>query len=714
MRTNNLWGLNKHLFYTIIAVALILLAVAFTLNLNSTQETRALVADQFNQEQLVIARNITARIERELGLVVKELMALSKTLSADPFLPAANADKIRQSFTGTAESGVYLIEVVDRRQGKSYGFTPFRPWVQKDISEEDLPFLNEIAARAGQAPWMSPPLFDARQIRLALGINLPGESPAKLLFHIDVRSLLNPFMVGIRSGKSGYAWVIDQGGSFLYHPESEFIGKNAFEARGLKDPAVAYHVINFIQKEKMLKGLEGTDWYYSGWHRGVTGQIRKMIAYAPAVVSENPPHYWSVAVVAPISEIEDAMKKGYLWQFMLQGFTIVVIFFGAGTIMFFLMRWSQELEKTVQERTVDLKKSEEKYRSLVESAEDFIFTVDAGGNLQSLNSFTAVFFGGTPDDFLGRPLTSLFPSDVAAKQIKLIRRVHESGKSIRDEFQLDMGDSPIWLSANFMPLKSETGDISAVLCIARDITENKKLEKQLVNTEKLASIGTLAAGVAHEVNNPLGVILGFCDLLLRKADERSQEYEDLKTIERQGMHCKEVVENLLSFARLENADNASADLNQCLREIIKVVSHFLEMNNIELITEFDDSIPRVNGDPRQLQQVFLNLINNAVAAMENGGILKIRTFLDLKQQKAVAQFQDNGCGIKKEDMDRIFEPFFTTKPEGVGTGLGLFVSYGIITKFGGTIECASTATNALGKKPGTTLTIRLVLYHQEG
>jgi len=249
--------------------------------------------------------------------------------------------------------------------------------------------------------------------------------------------------------------------------------------------------------------------------------------------------------------------------------------------------------------------------------------------------------------------------------------------------------------------------VNSVLCIARDITENKYLERQLINTEKLASLGTLAAGVAHEVNNPIGVILGFCDLLLRKAEKTSQTYEDLKTIERQGLHCKQVVENLLSFARLGEGKSEHSDINECIEDIIKVVKHTLEMRSVDLVLALAENLPLVSGDSRQLQQVFLNLINNSIYAMPAGGTLKVRTYLERQTRKVVIQVEDDGIGIKEEDMDHIFEPFFTTKPEGEGTGLGLFVSYGIITKYGGTIDCVSHHSSTL-KPRGTTFTVRLL------
>ncbi|HWR90878.1 MAG TPA: ATP-binding protein, partial [Desulfobacterales bacterium] len=323
------------------------------------------------------------------------------------------------------------------------------------------------------------------------------------------------------------------------------------------------------------------------------------------------------------------------------------------------------------------------------------------------NTFTAKFFGGAPEAFVGQHLSSAFPEPSAAHQAKLIAQVHLSGKSMREEFELPMGERSAWISANFMPVKTETGGVGAILCIARDITETKNLQRQLVNAEKLASLGTLAAGVAHEINNPLGVILGFCELLLRKADPGSQQHEDLKTIERQGLLCKETVENLLSFARAEKQPRDSSDLNACIEEITKIVRHLLEKNSIILELHLGENLPAVKGDARQLQQVFLNLITNAMAAMETGGTLTIHSFLDRSARWAVVQFQDTGIGIPPEHLDHIFEPFFTTKPEGQGTGLGLFVSYGIITSYGGAIDCASTPATALGKQSGTTFTVKL-------
>ncbi|MEW6674101.1 MAG: ATP-binding protein [Thermodesulfobacteriota bacterium] len=706
-------GTQKRIFIAVALTTLVFVSFALVMGMKSARQARDLVIDQFNEEQLVIARNVSQVVERELNLLKKEIRLLSKKISPKPFDPAVFMDDIQESFLHVIESGVLRMEVADIRSRSSYLFIPYTQWVARETAPDTLAELQAENRAPGTDVALSRPKIRPYGLSLDFSMPLQGSDTRFLIFEVNVSWFLAPFIKDIRSGKTGYAWIIDEGGLFLFHPLTDFVGKNAFEIRQEKDPTIPFGIINFIQKKKMMTGHEGTDWYISGWHRGLVGKMKKLIAYAPIAVSDSPPQRWSVAVVAPAAEIENVVKKGEWWQWLMQGFSLAVILLGAGIILFVTFRWSRNLEMTVAQRTAELKKSEDKYRSLVESAEDFIFTVDADGCFQSMNSFTANFFGGWPEKFLDKPLDSLFPQTVAEKQGKLVRQVFTLGKSARDEFKIDLGETEIWLSANFMPIKNEDGRTISVLCIARDITESKNLEKQLINAEKLASLGTLAAGVAHEVNNPLGVILGFCDILLRKADKNSQDYEDLKTIERQGFHCKEVVENLLSFARFGEGDYEYSDLNHCLAEIIKVVRHNLEMNNIELITRFADNIPLVQGEFRQLQQVFLNLINNAVAAMEGSGTLQIKTDFEKGSRKAVVQFQDDGIGIRPEDMDHIFEPFFTTKPEGAGTGLGLFVSYGIISKYGGSIDCASSTETSLGKKRGTIFTIKLLTKPRE-
>jgi two-component system, NtrC family, sensor kinase len=697
----------KSKIWMILPAALVSGLAVVLLGLWHADEMRDIVGRQFNEEQLVIARNVAGLIERELGFLERELTLIGREVASDPFNPDLHQPSLQKSLNRVIRSGVHSIRVIDTVSSRVYHYMLNAPCEVIDFDRDLLPQLPDPVNIGPDGTWFSRPVINTSNITLHMAASVPGSAGGLVTFDINISWFLNPFLQDIRSGQTGYAWIISEDGFFLYHPKSEFIGKDAFNVRQEEGPRFSFRTINSIQKEKMLKGQEGTGFYESGWHRDFHGQVRKLIAYTPIRIGRDLSRQWSIAIVAPVAEIEALVRQAYNRQLLLQFLMFSVIALSVAALFISERRWARFLEAKVAARTEDLQRSEEKYRSLVESAEDYIFAVGLDGVFQSVNTFTAEFFGGRPDDYVGKPLIGMVPRPVAETVMSRVRQVFAEGKSVRDLLEFREGPRRTWINAKFMPLKNNADEIVAVLCIGRDITEHKNLESQLINAEKLASIGTLAAGVAHEINNPLGVILGFCDLLLRKAEPGSQTHEDLKTIERQGLHCKEIVENLLSFARVGKEATETSDLNRCIEDVVKVVRHTLEINNIDLQVDLTEDMPPVAGDSRQLQQVFLNLINNAVAAMPEGGSLSIRSSQDKAQRRAVVDFEDAGTGIPEESLDHIFEPFYTTKPEGEGTGLGLFVSYGIINRYGGAIRCVSRTSGSPDGPAGTVFTIML-------
>ncbi|MEN6487000.1 MAG: ATP-binding protein [Syntrophobacteraceae bacterium] len=707
MKTARRHSLNKKVILCVIAVTGAVLMASIILTVWAGHIVRQVVTDQFNSEQLAVARGAKHFVEREFNNLERELASLARSFSENrPVQPSSSGTDFK-IFSHIMKNGVRLVEVVDveGRQKWVY-FPPGRSPTIEPLDESSLPkippgFFNEHPL------WVSVPLVRGTETYLIVAIPVQGDAPRTVYYHVNISWLLDPYLKSVCSGRTGYAWIIDGNGTFLFHPNTDYVGKNAFQVREDIFPGPYHSKIRMDQPERMLQGLEGSGFYHSNWHRGKTDAIRKLVAHTPIRISSYPPQLWSVAVTAPAHEIEEAIWKNLYWQLIFLGLVVSVLALAAGTIFCLEMRWCRTLENLVQSRTNDLKLSEENYRSLVESAEDFIFTLDMDGCFVSVNSFTARFFGSSPDRLIGQCIYRVFSEEITERFVERVNDVFENGKSVRDEFQLQDSFSPFWIGVNFMPLRDENGHVKAALCIARDITESKKLEKQLISSEKLASLGTLSAGVAHEINNPLGVILGFCDLLLRRKEPGSQEYEDLKIIERQGLYCKEITESLLSFTRLDHSHRGYVDLNECLRDAVRIAQHTLEMNDIHLVREFGADIPQIPGDCRLLQQVFLNLITNAVAAMRGGGQLVIRTRVEKGGRNAIVQVEDNGIGIPPENLEHIFEPFFTTKPEGEGTGLGLFVSYGIVSNTGGTIECHSQTAGAVGDKSGTVFTIML-------
>lgn len=223
--------------------------------------------------------------------------------------------------------------------------------------------------------------------------------------------------------------------------------------------------------------------------------------------------------------------------------------------------------------------------------------------------------------------------------------------------------------------------------------------QQLGQSEKLASIGRLAAGVAHEVNNPLTGVLTFAHLLRDKHAADEQDRSDLELIIRETTRVRDIVRGLLDFARESLSRRQPLDINTSVRQMLTLLRSQKEFKGVRIVEELAEPLPKVNGDQNQLQQVLLNLALNACEAMPGGGTLAIRT--KVREGEVVVEVADSGSGIPKEHLDMIFDPFFTTKPVGKGTGLGLSVSYGIVQQHGGTIEVASEE----GK--GSTFTVAL-------
>jgi PAS domain S-box-containing protein len=349
---------------------------------------------------------------------------------------------------------------------------------------------------------------------------------------------------------------------------------------------------------------------------------------------------------------------------------------------------SNILEQEVFKKTIELKKTEQKFKSLIENAEDLIFTIDYDGNFLSINKYGAQFLGKSKEYIDGHNLSEFFSWPSAELFHLMIQQVFNTKESKQITHMVIVGDRQYWFNTNLRRLWDEQGNIYAVLGISRDITDRKKMDEHSYYTEKLASMGTMAAGVAHEINNPLAVILGFTDLLLEKTPPDSQEYDMLKSIERQGINAKRVVENLLSFARHKEHHVEHVDVNKNMETVISVMGNTLRLNKIILKQQMQNDLPPINVDSGELQQVFFNIINNAIHAMQGGGVLTITTRAYNNDTVEIC-IADTGHGIKRENRNRIFDPLFTTKEVGKGTGLGLSVSYGIVTKDGGAITFES-------------------------
>jgi len=243
--------------------------------------------------------------------------------------------------------------------------------------------------------------------------------------------------------------------------------------------------------------------------------------------------------------------------------------------------------------------------------------------------------------------------------------------------------------------------VNSVVVVMTDITDAALLQAKLAHSERMATIGRLVSGVAHEVNNPLAAILGFTDLLLENPAVPPAAREDLQIILQETQRTKAIVQDLLSFARQRPVKRELVQLNSVLKQTTKLRSYDFLSHGVEVMESYDPHLPTVFGDAQQLQQVFLNLLNNAYDATEESG-RRGEIHLETRQTGDAVEvtIRDNGTGIV--DVERIFDPFYTTKQPGKGTGLGLSICYGIVRAHSGEIQCWSNAD-----RRGSTFSVRI-------
>jgi PAS domain S-box-containing protein len=357
-----------------------------------------------------------------------------------------------------------------------------------------------------------------------------------------------------------------------------------------------------------------------------------------------------------------------------------------------LLYLNQNLEQLVDKRTEALVLSEQKYRRIFEVSKDMILVARKNGQIVNLNPAGRNMLGfdaaDTKDNVDGLAFQDFLsgPADWDA----ILRQIEARGFISSEELDLILRDGTrrrMLLSGSLAKSTSEEGE--TIHFLIKDIEQRRLLQKQMAQADKLASIGELSSGIAHEINNPLGIILGYTQLLLRNETPQSDRFNDLKTIEKHVKSCKAIVEDLLNFARTSSSQKEDLDIHAIIDEVIGFVRHHSNLENIQIETIFAPDLPPSLMDEKKIKQVLINLLMNAIHAVDRKGTITITTGLNDTASRITVEVSDTGHGIEKENLLRIFDPFFTTKPTGEGTGLGLSVSYGIIKGHGGNITVKS-------------------------
>lgn len=355
-----------------------------------------------------------------------------------------------------------------------------------------------------------------------------------------------------------------------------------------------------------------------------------------------------------------------------------------------LLDLNQNLERRVVERTQALSRSEHKFRRIYENSQDVIVVADGTGRILDMNPAGEEMFGNA-DGHAGRQALYfknffLSPDDWHPIETQLRRQGFVTTAEARLR-RRDGDGMQALISASLD--RSDSGESGTTHFLVKDIEQHRRMEQQLAQADKLASIGELSAGIAHEINNPLGIILGYTQLMLREEPQDSDRRADLKTIEKHVRNSQTIVADLLNFARSSKPEKRRVQIHDIISDVVQFVAQHGKTDRITIETDFFPKMPRLFLDAKKIRQVLLNLVMNARHAVGNAGRITISTDVDTDRGNVLVRVADNGHGIAEKDLKRIFDPFFTTKPTGEGTGLGLSVSYGIIKNHGGEIGVQS-------------------------
>jgi PAS domain S-box-containing protein len=641
------------------------------------------MAEQFNRQQQILSMSVASHMEAYLYSLKHDVIHLANMLSQTNFTGSKDIEWLtrdRLHNNGIIKASIGMLNT-NGNMIFSYGESDTLELVSKDIMQRQL-VLSPGDASIAEMPFL---------IYIASPVYKQTHLQGFVFLSIRINDLANYFIGKLRSGEKDYAWIMNNKGTLLYHPtQPPMVGGNIFKA----DAACFKCHINFDLQKRMIEGKISP----YGRYIAPTGED-KISAFSTVSIDNLS---WIIVVSSPYSEVTDATKR----SMELYSYLIIAIFLTTSIVSAVLIvsnkkrikaeevakrkeeleKYAVELEEKVNARTTELVSEKEKLNSIVSAIGGGILLIDRQAKILWANQMIKNMLGM---DVVGKYCEELWADcDISASHVK-----NDIETVILSTF---LGQKDKFFQITTAPVKGENGEIHGYIRLIQDVTEMKKMEEQIMHSEKLASIGRLAAGIAHEIGNPLTSVFSFVQILREMEDEEFKK-ESLETIYFHINRISEILKQLSSFTKMPVEEQKQCNINEVIETSVNLIQYDKKAKSITITKELTPSLPDIAVNGNQLSQVFVNLTLNAIDAMPNGGTLTVRSFV--KVDNIAIQFEDTGVGIPKEDITKIFDPFYTTKEK--GTGLGLAVSYDIIKKMNGTL----TVDSELGK--GTTFTITI-------
>jgi len=654
-------------YLLIIGTLVIVISVLITLNIFFQQSLQMEMAEQFNKQQLLLSKSIAGNIAAYIHFMKEEVLSVSHVLSKTEI-----SDK--KDFN-------WLTNEVLRNKGMiqaNLGILDAKGNIIFSEGDRDMikPVIPSILKR-GRDIWAGNANIIETESSLYIVAPVYEEDRLKEIIFLSVKihDIAEHFVSNIKSGSRGYAWMMDKSGNLLFHPmQPGMVGRNLYKA----DTTCFKCHMSFDLEKRIIEGKANN----YGRYIAPSGE-NKIIAFTTANIGNIS---WIIAVSAPYSEVTHATQQSMkLYSYLIISIFITTSIVSTLLILFNkkriqaeeiakrqeeLEKYAVELEEKVNKRTSELVSEKEKLNTIVSAIGGGIVLIDKRGKIQWANQMIK--------DMAGMDITGKACEDICPEcSISEFYENHNIDTVIISNL---FGEKDKYFQLTTAPVKGDNGDIHGYIRLIQDVTEIKKMEEQIIHSEKLASIGRLAAGIAHEIGNPLTSIFSFVQIL-REMEEDEFKKESLETIYFHINRISEILKQLSGFSKMPAGEPKKCQANDILETSINLIQYDKKAKNISIVKEFSEPLPEVVLDGNHLSQVFVNLTLNAIDAMPEGGTLTVRSMV--KGDDVIVEFEDTGMGIPKEDLPKIFDPFYTTKEK--GTGLGLAVSYNIIKKMNGTL-----------------------------
>ena len=668
--------------FLIIGILLFIVSILISLNIFFQQSLQMEIAQEFSKQQQLIAQLIASNIADFTRLRKERVLYSAQLLSGIDAGSKADMDRLAREILKSRHNVTANFGILNAK-----GEVVYFEGVKDSLSSLSPEIIHKaLVLPEGQVGLVELPTM------LYFTATVPRKrgDAAAVFLSIDVEEITSRFTSKLDIVDKGNIWIMDQRGTLLYHAvQPDMVGNNIYKADA---PCLKCHQTFDIEKRIIESAAVKT-----GKYVGPSGE-EKILSFART----GDDLAWIVFVSSPFSDITHMTKQSMrFYSFLIMSILATTIIVSTALIAFNkkrvqaseiskrqheMERHAAQLEEKVEERTAELLAEKEKLNSIVSAIGSGILLLDKHGVVQWANQMAESM---AEMELVGRSCEELCAECEVSSSY--------SSDNIETVIASKLfGQQGKFYQVTTAPIKGLDGPVSGYIRLIHDVTEIKKMEEQMSNSEKLASIGRLAAGIAHEIGNPLTSVFSFVQILLEMEQDEFKK-DSLQTIYFHINRISETLKQLSGFSKMPAPEPRECQINEIIETSINLIQYDKRARDIIINKELSPSLPSAVVDAHQLSQVFVNLILNAIDSMSAGGSLTLRSYAT--SHAVIIQFEDTGIGIPKDRQLKIFDPFYTTKEK--GTGLGLAVSYNIIKKMNATISVESE----VGK--GTTFTITI-------